>query len=76
MSATRVPSHLTAGPTEMIHSPVNIEQLKYEPRHEKTNSLHIRKQRPRSNCEADKCLCYHFMDSTIPLLSKSKISSL
>ena len=30
----------------------------------------------RSNCEADQRLCFHYMDSTIPLLSKSKISSL
>ena len=29
-----------------------------------------------SNCEADQLLCFHFMDSTISLLSKSKISSL
>ena len=30
----------------------------------------------RSNCEADQCLCLHCMDSTIALLSESKISSL
>ena len=29
----------------------------------------------RSNCEADQGLCFRYMDSTIPLLSKSKISS-
>ena len=28
------------------------------------------------NREADQCLCFRYMDSTIPLLSKSKISSL
>ena len=27
-----------------------------------------------SYCEADKCLCFHYTGSTIPLLSKSKIS--
>ena len=27
----------------------------------------------RSNCKADQGLCFHYMDSTIPLLSKSKI---
>ena len=27
------------------------------------------------NCEADDCLCFCYIDSTIPLLSKSKISS-
>ena len=30
----------------------------------------------RSNGEADQRLCFHYTDSTIPLLSKSKISSL
>ena len=30
----------------------------------------------RSNCEADQRLRFRYMDSTIPLLSKSKISSL
>ena len=30
----------------------------------------------RSNCEADQHLCFRYMDSTIPLLSKSKISRL
>ena len=28
------------------------------------------------NCEADQHLCFRYMDSTIPLLSKSKISRL
>ena len=27
-----------------------------------------------SNCEADQCLYFRYMDCTIPLLSKSKIS--
>ena len=30
----------------------------------------------RGNREADQRLCFRYMDSTIPLLSKSKISSL
>ena len=30
----------------------------------------------RSDCEADQRLCFHYRDSTILLLSKSKISSL
>ena len=30
----------------------------------------------RSNCEADQRLCFRYTDSTIPLLFKSKISSL
>ena len=29
----------------------------------------------RSNCEADQRRCFHYMDSTISLLPKSKISS-
>ena len=31
---------------------------------------------PRGNREADQRLCFRYTDSTIPLLSKSKISSL
>ena len=30
----------------------------------------------RSNCAADQHLCFRYVDSTIPLLSKSQISSL
>ena len=30
----------------------------------------------RSNCAADQRLCFPYMDSTIPLLPKSEISSL
>ena len=30
----------------------------------------------RSNCSADQRLCFHYIDSTTPLLSKSEISSL
>ena len=30
----------------------------------------------RSNCEADQHLCFRYMDSVIPLLSKSEISIL
>ena len=29
----------------------------------------------RSNCEADQRLCFRYLDSTIPLLLKSEISS-
>ena len=31
---------------------------------------------PRSNCEADQRLCFRYTDSTIPLLSKCKTSTL
>ena len=53
--------------------------FKNELPHEKTNNLHMRKQRCRSASrlrEADQRLCFRYTDSTIPLLSKSKISSL
>ena len=47
---------------------------------EKTNKLHICESKGadqlRSHCEADQRLCFLYTDSTIPLLSKSKISSL
>ena len=33
------------------------------------------KTKAQINCTADQCLCFCYMDSTIPLLSKSKISS-
>ena len=45
----------------------------YGPRREKTNILHMRKQRRRS---ADQRLCFRYIDTTIPLISKSDISSL
>ena len=48
----------------------------FETRHEKTNILRMQKQRHRLNREADQHLCFCCRDSTIPLLSKSKISSL
>ena len=50
-----------------------------EPRHEKTGFCLCENKAAdqlRSNCEADQRLCFHYTDSTIPLLSKSKISSL
>ena len=47
-----------------------------EPRHEKTNNLHMRKKdanQLRSYCEADQPLSFCYTDSTILLLSRSKI---
>ena len=58
---------------------IAIQLSSNEPRHKKTNILHMRKQRRRSalgNHEADQRLCFRYIDSTIPLLSKSEISSL
>ena len=49
-----------------------------EPRHEKTNVLHMQNKdadQLRGNREADQGLCICYIDCTIPLLSKSKISS-
>ena len=37
----------------------------FEPRHEKTNILHMRKHRC-SNCKANKRLCFRYMGSTVP----------
>ena len=57
-------------------------QQTYEPPHGKTNNLHRQKQGAdqlrgnRGNREADQRLCFRYTDSTIPLLYKSKISSL
>ena len=56
-----------------------VHMASYEPRQEKTNVLHMRKQRRRSASryrEADQRLCFRYLDSTMPLLPKSKISSL
>ena len=51
----------------------------YEPRREQTGFLHMQNKDAdelRGNREADQHLCFRYTDSTIPLLSKSKISSL
>ena len=54
--------------------------IKYEPPQGKKPTICIGKNKGadqlRINCGADQCLCFFYMDSTIPLLSKSKISSL
>ena len=62
--------------------------LIFEPRRDKTNVLHLRKQRRsliyyyyycdqhRSYGEADQRLCFSYVDSTISFLSKSESSSL
>ena len=51
----------------------------FEPRREKTGFLHMRKKdadQLRGNREADQRLCFRYIDSTIPHLSKSEISSI
>ena len=54
-------------------------QIIYEPRHEKT-TFYICENKDadqlRVDREADLRLCFRYKDSTIPLLSKSEISSL
>ena len=69
--------------TNMAHSKLSYIPTKniiIEPPHGKTKYLYRRKERRRdqlrSNCEADQRLCFRYKDSTISLLSKSKISSL
>ena len=64
----------------MTQCPIYMHiRLLYEPRREKTGLLHMRKKdadQLRGNREADQRLCFRNTDSTIPLLSKSEISSL
>ena len=54
--------------------------LTNEPRRKKTGFLHMRKNKDadqlRGNREADQRLCFRYIDSTMPLVSKSEISSL
>ena len=56
-----------------------IIQQKFEPRYEKTQFCICENkdadQLP-GNREADQRLCFRYIDNTIPLVSKSKISSL
>ena len=50
-----------------------------EPHHEKTNILVCKNKgadQLRGNCKAEQHLPFRYRDSTVPLLSKSKISSL
>ena len=49
----------------------------YEPCHEKpTFCLCENKDADRGNREADQRICFRYIDSTIPILSKSEITSL
>ena len=52
----------------LVNRPINTVCIN-EPRHEKTNILHMRKQRSASQepgFEADQLLCFRYTDSTIP----------
>ena len=56
-----------------------LNQTVYEPRHEKTNDCICENKdadQLRGNHEADQRLCFRYIDSTIPLLSKYEILSL
>ena len=51
----------------------------FEQRHKKPGFLHMRNKdadKLRGNRQADQRLCFHYIDSTIPLLYYSYISSL
>ena len=64
----------------MQHTTEPLIRLEYEPRCEKTVFFCICENKDadqlRGDREADQRLCFHYMDSTIPLLPKSEISSL
>ena len=52
---------------------IKSENFIYEPRYEKICICENKDtDQLRSDCEADQRLCFRYMDSTIPLLSKSK----
>ena len=55
---------------------VHHEDTVFEPRHEKTNVCMCENKDADQFREADQRLCFRYIDSMIPLLSKSKISSL
>ena len=58
---------------------VTGKDCKYEPRHKKTGFCLCENKDADQLCgnpEADQGLCFRYTDSTIPLLPKSKISSL
>ena len=60
---------------------MSLDRRKCELPHKKTNNFAYAKTKAQiscavNKCTADQCLCFRYTDSTIPLLSKSKISSL
>ena len=63
-----------------MNIPVDPSFAVYEPRSEKTVFFCICENKDadqlRGNREADQRLCFRYIDSTTPLLSKSEISSL
>ena len=66
---------------DLVSRPDNMDETvlhTYEPRREKTGFCIFENKdadQLRGNREADQRLCFRYTDSTIPLLSKSKISS-
>ena len=61
-----------------VYSGFAMYALAFEPRHEKTFCIYENKDANQlhGNREADQHLCFRYLDSTIPLLPKSEISSL
>ena len=59
----------------LLHSSMHRQSKLNEPHHEK-KQIYEKTKTQISFCEADQRLCFRYMDSTISLLSKSKISRL
>ena len=82
LAGLKVFTHGHTAQSHPISSPLSLSKskLKFEPRNEKTGFLHICENKEadqlRGNREADHRLCFRYIDSTIPLLRKSEISSL
>ena len=78
-------SNYPVGDDDVRHKPAFMKLIDFkvasifEPRREKNIFLHMPKQNAdqlRGNHEADQRLCFRYIDSTIPLLPESEISSL
>ena len=72
------PIHSTYPEWRSIHYEKQVSEL-FEPRFEKTGFLHCENKdedQLRSNYTAYQCLCFRYIDSTIPPPPKSEISSL
>ena len=55
---------------------ISALRLIYEPHHEKTGFLPMRKKRRKGNYKVDQRLCFHYTERTTHLLLKSKSSML
>ena len=68
-------TYVTDNSQGVVNKVFVLENEPYELRHEKPCETKDADQL-RGNREADQRLCFRYIDSTIPLLSKSEISSL